>query len=108
MKVFFDTSAFVKRYIEETGTDEVVELCRKADSLVLCVICLPEMLSALNRLARENKLSADDHQRTRDLIFREIEDVEICYVTPDVVIQTMRCLDRVLLHCLTSPFARAP
>lgn len=100
MRVFFDTSAFVKRYIEEPGTDKVVEICGQADSLVLCVICLPEMISTLNRLVRENRLSADDYQKTRDLILREIEDVEICYVTPDVVTQTMRCLENNALRAM--------
>lgn len=100
MRVFFDTSAFVKRYIEEPGTDKVVEICGQADSLVLCVICLPEMISTLNRLVRENGLSADDYQKTRDLILREIEDIEICYVTPDVVTQTMRCLENNALRAM--------
>ncbi|MCU0574559.1 MAG: type II toxin-antitoxin system VapC family toxin [Syntrophobacteraceae bacterium] len=63
MRVFFDTSAFVKRYIEEPGTEKVVEICGQADSLALCVICLPEMISTLNRLVRENRLSADDYQK---------------------------------------------
>jgi hypothetical protein len=100
MRVFFDTSAFVKRYIEEPGTEKVVEICGQADSLALCVICLPEMISTLNRLVRENRLSADDYQKTRDLILREIEDVEICYVTPDVVTQTMRCLENNALRAM--------
>jgi len=93
MRVFFDTSAFVKRYIEEPGTDKVIEICRQAQHIVLCVICLPEMISTLNRLVREGKLLTDDYQKTRDLILREIEDAEICYVTPDVVTRTIRCLE---------------
>lgn len=93
MRVFFDTSAFVKRYIEEPGTDKVIEICRQAQHIVLCVICLPEMISTLNRLVREGKLLTDDYQKTRDLILREIEDAEICYVTPDVVTRTIKCLE---------------
>ncbi|MHC1744015.1 MAG: type II toxin-antitoxin system VapC family toxin [Syntrophobacteraceae bacterium] len=49
MRVFFDTSAFVKRYIEEPGTDKVVE---------------------------------------------------ICYVTPDVVTETLRCLESNALRAM--------
>jgi hypothetical protein len=100
MRVFLDTSAFVKRYIEEPGTEKVVEICRQADSLVLCVICLPEMVSTLNRLVRENRLSADDYRKTRDLILSEMEDVEICCVTPEVVTQTMRCLENNALRAM--------
>ena len=93
MRVFFDTSAFVKRYIEEPGTDKVIEICGQAQHIVLCVVCLPEMISTLNRLIREGKLLTEDYQKTRDLILKEIEDAEICYVTPDVVTRTIRCLE---------------
>jgi hypothetical protein len=33
MRVFFDTSAFVKRYIEEPGTDKVVDICIQASRI---------------------------------------------------------------------------
>ena len=37
MRVFRDTSAFVKKYIEEPGTDKVVEVCGRAGELLLSV-----------------------------------------------------------------------
>ena len=100
MKVFFDTSAFVKRYVEESGTERVIEICDQAERLVLCVICLPEMISTLNRLVREGKLQGGDYQKMRDLILKEIEDAEICYVTPEVVTQTIRCLENNTLRAM--------
>jgi predicted nucleic acid-binding protein len=100
MKVFFDTSAFVKRYVEESGTEKVVEICDQAEQLVLCVICLPEMISTLNRLVREGKLQGGDYQKMRDLILKEIEDAEICYVTPEVITQTIRCLENNVLRAM--------
>ena len=93
MRIFFDTSAFVKRYIEEPGTAEVLELCRQARNLVFCVICLPEMISTLNRLVRGGSLTAEDYRKTRDLVLMETADVEICYLTPDVVAQAIQCLE---------------
>ncbi len=93
MRVFFDTSAFVKRYIEEPGADKVIEICMKAEDLVLSVVCLPEMISTLNRLVREDKLSRSDYEKTRDLILKEIEDVQICYITPEVAARTIKCLE---------------
>jgi hypothetical protein len=100
MRVFFDTSAFVKRYIEESGTDKVIEICSQADDLVLSAICLPEMISTLNRLMLEGKLSASDYRTTRDLILMEIEDIEICYVTPEVVTRTIKCLENSPLRAM--------
>jgi uncharacterized protein len=100
MRVFFDTSAFVKRYVEEPGTDKVIEICRQAEHLVLCATCLPEMISTLNRLVREGKLPTNDYRKTRDLILKEIEDAEICYVTPAVVTRTIRCLEHNALRAM--------
>ncbi len=30
-KVFFDTSAFVKRYVNESGSQRVIEICQQAE-----------------------------------------------------------------------------
>jgi len=100
MRVFFDTSAFVKRYIEEPGTDKVTEICTQADDLVLSVICLPEMISTLNRLVREGRLAPHDYRKIRDLILLEMQDTEICYVTPDVVARTIKCLENSPLRAM--------
>lgn len=100
MRVFFDTSAFVKRYVEEPGTDKVIDICAKAKELVLSVICMPEIISTLNRLVREGKLSTDAYRRTRDLIFQEIEDAQICYITPEVVARTISCIQNHPLRAL--------
>ncbi len=35
MLVFFDSSAFVKRFIQETGTDQIMEWCDKATEIDL-------------------------------------------------------------------------
>ena len=37
MKLFFDTSAFAKRYVTENGTSRVLELCQKANAIGLAV-----------------------------------------------------------------------
>lgn len=100
MRVFFDTSALVKRYIEEPGTEKVIQICRQAQDLVLSVICLPEMISTLNRLVRETRLTTDDYLTTRDLIFNEIEDVEICHITPEVISRTIGCLENSSLRAM--------
>jgi hypothetical protein len=94
MRAFFDTSAFVKRYIEEPGSERVIEICREAEHLVLSLICLPEMISTLNRLVREGKLSGDQYQQVKDLILDDFEDVEVCDITTEVIKQTILCLEK--------------
>ena len=40
MRVFFDTSAFVKRYVREAGTDAILEWCDRATEIGLSGIAL--------------------------------------------------------------------
>ena len=60
MRVFFDSSAFAKRYISEPGTDKVLAWCDQATEIGLSAIALPEIISAFCRLRREGKV--DDTQ----------------------------------------------
>lgn len=100
MRVFFDTSAFVKRYIEEPGSERVIEICREAEHLLLSLICLPEMISTLNRLVREGKLSGDQYRQIKDLILDDFEDVEVCDITTEVIGHTIGCLERNRLRAM--------
>jgi len=93
MKVFFDTSAFVKRYVDEPNSDRVIEICQQADRLILSIICLPEMISTLNRLLRENTISADNYRRTKDLILSDLNDSDVCILSPEVIRRTLICLE---------------
>lgn len=100
MRAFFDTSAFVKRYIEEPGSETVMEVCKKAEHLVLSLICLPEVISTLNRLVREGKLSGEQYQHIKDLILDDCEDVEVCDITTEVIKQTLLCLEKSPLRAM--------
>ena len=100
MKIFFDTSAFVKRYVTETGSDDVIELCHRADRLALSIICLPEMVSTLRRLSREGKIQEEDYLQTKDLILGDLEDVEICTLNPEVIRSCINCLEKNKLRAM--------
>lgn len=100
MRVFFDTSAFVKRYVEEPGTARVVEVCAHADELILSVVCVPEIISMLNRLVQEGRLSSHDYGKMRSLVLREIEDTEVCHLTPVVIGRTIKCLENYPLRVM--------
>ena len=57
MKIFFDSSALAKRYIQEAGSEEVLKLCIEADEICVSIICYPEIISAFCRLKREGRLN---------------------------------------------------
>lgn len=67
---FFDTSALVKRYVAETGSDWIKSITDPAtgNDLVIAQITWVEILSALARRQREGSLAADDF----DLILQDL------------------------------------
>lgn len=94
MRVFLDTSAFAKRYVAEQGSAKVVKLCQQADSLVVCVICLPELISTLTRLLREKRITKADYRKLKGNVMKDLADVDICQITPDVLASVVSLLER--------------
>ncbi len=93
MKTFFDASAFAKRYVEEKGSQQADELCLEATALSLSVICVPEIISALNCRIREKKLSRRDYKTIKEHLSDDIRDVEIINLTPEVLATATRLLE---------------
>src|ERR1700737_4109486 len=85
MKLFFDTSAIAKRYVAETGSNAVLELCEQAESIGLSILCLPELTSTLCRLVRERKLSKAKYAELHTFIMTDLADVDIGDITPGVM-----------------------
>lgn len=53
MILYLDTSALVKRYIRETGTDEVIPLVENAGSVGSASLTKAEMAAALEKTVRQ-------------------------------------------------------
>ena len=82
MLVFFDSSAFVKRYIQEAGTDQVMEWCDKATEIGLSSVALPEIISAFCRLQREDKINMEQYLQLKRMLMVDIEDAVVCDLGP--------------------------
>ena len=93
MKVFLDTSAFAKRYVAEQGSDKVIALCLKADSFVISVSCLPELISTLSRLVREKKLSKAEYRKLKGDAMTDLVDVDICHITSEILVSVISLLE---------------
>jgi len=107
MKTLFDSSAFAKRYVEEEGSREVDALCLAASTLALSVVCVPEIISALNRRLREKRLSARDYLAAKSRLSEEVADAVIINLTPEVIARMvyllegnpLRALDAIHIAC---------
>ncbi len=98
MRVFFDTSAFVKRYISEEGTAEVLKWCDQATEIILSGIALPEIISAFCRLHREAKITDTQYKQLKSLLLADIEDAAICDLAPAVLAQAISSLEKNVLR----------
>ena len=98
MLVFFDTSAFVKRYINESGTDKVLEWCDKATEIGLSGIVLPEIISSFCRLRREERITGVQYQQLKSSLMADIEDAALCDLAPAVLAQSILSLENNVLR----------
>lgn len=100
MKLFFDTSAFAKRYVTENGTSRVLDLCQQANSIGLAVVCLPELISTLCRLVRERKLTRSQYAQLKGDVLADIADVDVCMVTASVLDHAINALEGAPLRAM--------
>lgn len=98
MRIFFDTSAFVKRYLREPGTDAVLAWCDQATEIGLSAIALPEIISAFCRLRREGRIDDTQYRQLKTLLLADIEDAAICDLTPGVLAHTIASLENNVLR----------
>ena len=68
-------------------------LCQQADSLVVSVICLPELISTLSRLVREKKLAKAVYRKLKGDALADLADADICQLTPDVLFSVVSLLE---------------
>jgi len=100
MRVFFDTSAFVKRYVSEAGTDAVLDWCDRATEIGLSGIALPEIISAFCRLRREDKITDTQYRQLKSLLLSDIEDAALCDLSPAVLGQAVSSLETNVLRAM--------
>ncbi|HHH41879.1 MAG TPA: PIN domain-containing protein [Chloroflexi bacterium] len=83
---YLDTSAMLKRYVDEPGSAWLRDQISLALSLVASQLIIVEVISAFNRRIREGSLSPADYQRIRDIFFEDCRTVyQIVPVTTAVI-----------------------
>lgn len=93
MKTYLDSSAFAKRFVDEGGSDKVEDACNQASELGLSVICVPEIVSALNRRRRERGLTKQQYIEVKQRLIDDISDATIINLTAPVVGSAINVLE---------------
>jgi uncharacterized protein len=60
--IYFDTSALVKRYVKEKGSDAVKSLIEQGENIATSKLAYPEILSAFGRKHRAGELARGPFQ----------------------------------------------
>ena len=74
---FFDSSALIKRYVAEAGTDRVNQIIGQADELIVSPITRIEITSAVARRLREGAIKPPDSRRILRQLDRDWTDVTL-------------------------------
>ena len=93
MRVFLDSSAFVKRYVREEGSELVLSWCDQATELCLSGIALPEIVSAFCRLQREKRITSLQYRHLKAMLMTDVIDAAICDLTPEVMRHSIIALE---------------
>ena len=93
MKFYFDSSALTKRYIREEGSDQIDNFFQETDSVVVNSICFPEIISALTRLRRENKLNGHQYQQCKKAAIEDFASFEVCQLSAEILRTSVTVLE---------------
>ena len=104
---FLDTSALVKRYHSEKGTDKIDQIFSEDDrAIVISNITLTEMVSAINRKKEDKIISKEDqdialskffHDAIKDFLVIELDGEHIKGSIMLVLKRNIRTLDSLQL-----------
>jgi uncharacterized protein len=100
VRTFFDSSAFAKRYIKQEYQPQVEQLCIRASVVGLSVICVPEMISALNRRVREGDLPWAEYQAVKQALREDMAYAEVVDLSAPVLTLTLELLENQTLRAM--------
>ena len=93
MKILFDTSALLKRYLPESGRDTVLALVAGATRAVAAPHCKLELYSALKRVQRDTQASETSYRDTCAEVERNFSDMEVLPLSASVERCAIHALD---------------
>lgn len=100
MKLAVDSSAFAKRYIQEYGSEQLDHLLQNASELAISIILVPEIVSALNRRAREGVLDMKNYRIVKKHLLNDVRDTTILQITPSVISRAVALLENNVLRAM--------
>jgi predicted nucleic acid-binding protein len=79
--------------VEENGSQLVDDICQEASELSLSILCVPEIICALNRRIREKRLSREDYIAVKQSLSDDVRDAVIINLTLEVIATSTSLLE---------------
>jgi len=92
MKILFDTSALLQRYLPENGREAVLALVARAMPAVAAPHCKLELYSALERVRRQTQASDACYRDTCAEVERNFEEMQVVPMSAQLERSAIRAL----------------
>ena len=102
MNLFFDTSALIKKYIDENGSQNVDKLFLSADRVLVSVISEVESISTLKRLVIEQEISENDFDLLKNEIQTDFSFYTIIELDSEIINFAIESIEKYQLKSLDS------
>lgn len=100
MKLAVDSSSLSKRYIQETGSNQLDDWLNQASKLGLCIMAVPEIISALNRRLREEAITDSNYRAAKIQLLDDVSDAIVLQLTPAVLAHAVKILENNVLRAM--------
>ncbi len=93
MRYFFDTSALVKRHIQESGSKLIDRTFDEADEILVSAVTRIEAISAFRRLMSEKYISEADYKKLKSELDEDFKDFTILPVSQKTLNKAYQIVD---------------
>ncbi len=94
MRLFLDSSALVKRYVLEKGSETVLQLCSESADIHLSALTFLESVSAFHLMKRTKRISPEVYHVMRSDLSADLQQAEIVPIHPSILESSVICIDR--------------
>jgi predicted nucleic acid-binding protein len=100
VRVLFDSSALLKRYLAEPGSPLVLALAERVSELCVAAHCKAELSSALNRQRHDGLLEDADYRRTWAEVCADFDVFTVVAFSGRVETAAVTAMERVRLRAM--------
>jgi predicted nucleic acid-binding protein len=102
MIFFFDTSALIKRYVLEIGSNKVDELFEIAENIIVSSVTKIEAHSTLKRLLAANLISEADYETVKSNLDYDFKYFTVVSLNEEIEKESIRQIEKHQLKTLDS------